>query len=60
MVNSKKVMKKNPPERIFMCALFNDGFMIVDETWIKKPLSESEFDVHYPPSTITSPLISCF
>ena len=34
--------------RPFLCASFDDGYMVVHATWIKEKFDESCFDVYFP------------
>jgi len=38
----------NEKKTNFLCALFSDGFMIVNNTWIKKKISDNNYQVYFP------------
>jgi hypothetical protein len=46
--SSKKKIDQVVQNKPFLCASFDDGYMVVHTTWIKEKINESCFDVYFP------------
>ena len=50
----KKEIKQTVQSKPFLCARFNDGYMVVHESWIKEKTKDSLFNVYYPAKNASS------
>lgn len=51
MTLENKIEEKNDEtvqKKPFLCAQFDDGFMVVHESWIKQHIVDSSYEVYYP------------